>query len=726
MAGFLKWLFGSSTANKERHRISTVLPEQKPLHNKPPAQSVKQSSAIEPLQGKASNPWEQASPTDHISEPNGEADSKAYYYSDPSMPGHAYFVQLERLNTAISKRKYQDAALAARASFPLLRDWLVNPKGEGKRLNIRIPTLSQGGTMLAINEDHQGLVELRDLVMTFDHLSEYRDEANEHFRTLSLFRKIREIVSERPGILQNKLKFELGLDDGKRVGVLVSYLDKAGQIRRAKESKTYALYPSGIELPAEVAAQMYVEPESPGTHLKSHQPSQPFELELNKVPIVPLPPSPHGWEGAPTLPKTSEAFADPSEAWNEIIVEPIAPAARPDPAFRRHFTTSNGVLSFDDLGKSNVSISAPAPAAVMRTDLDGNTLAMAPLRRDIRRIAVHPEGRGFAVLSKKGVLTTYNENLQVDFETDLGFAPELRSCLSSYGNEIDEAQKELRSVALSPSRDRYIFTFVDEAWCVSRKGEVLWGLKMPMNEPVQRTFSIGNFGTASQIDEALDVLGLKMPVTPDEIRKRYRQLVRELHPDLNPGSEERMKEVNVASERLTGLSPGDLDGRASIGEGSITVTFSTPPYPDMIGEVAFSGTGEMALIGSWSGRVVRLDNTGKPVMIYETRSALVNILETERFLYLATATRLYVLKGNQLIGLADRSRKSDLLIEGGMVMMVEEKGVRVLTADGHSLGVALTKAPIRRAYFEGSDLVIETRTHRGRYRGMRKAAENIH
>ena len=88
-----------------------------------------------------------------------------------------------------------------------------------------------------------------------------------------------------------------------------------------------------------------------------------------------------------------------------------------------------------------------------------------------------------------------------------------------------------------------------------------------------------------------------------------------------------------------------------------------------------------------------------------------------------TTTRLYVLDGDRLVALEDCSAKCDLLANGGMVLLVEGKGVRVFTEDGRLIGVALTKAPIRRAYVDEGELVIETRTHRGRFRGARAEPE---
>jgi hypothetical protein len=154
------------------------------------------------------------------------------------------------------------------------------------------------------------------------------------------------------------------------------------------------------------------------------------------------------------------------------------------------------------------------------------------------------------------------------------------------------------------------------------------------------------------------------------------------------------------------------------------VEYAIRPYhPKSRIAPAFSGTGETALLGTYAGRVVRVDREGKPIAIYDVGSVPVRIIETEAFLYVMTTTRLYVLDDDRLVALEDCSPKCDLLVSGGMILLVESKGIRVFTEDGRPLGVALTKAPIRRAYVNEGELVIETRTQRGRFRGVRAAPE---
>src|SRR5258705_2110648 len=46
-------------------------------------------------------------------------------------------------------------------------------------------------------------------------------------------------------------------------------------------------------------------------------------------------------------------------------------------------------------------------------------------------------------------------------------------------------------------------------------------------------------------------LGVSKNATQDEIKKAYRKLVREVHPDANPGNEERFKEVQGAYDVLS-------------------------------------------------------------------------------------------------------------------------------------------------------------------------------
>lgn len=197
------------------------------------------------LFGRASADHTQVEPTapEEASARDGANPKSGIVYSDdPALPGRPYYAQLERLTSSVSARDYATAAAAARASLPFLRDWLNDPRGIGLRLDIWIPALSQGGTMMAIVGDRDGLSELRKLVQEFDHLKAYRDEAEEHFADLDLFDRLRKMIRNNPGLKQNRIKFELGIDDGHRTARLISYLEKWGEVRRVENGKTYDLF----------------------------------------------------------------------------------------------------------------------------------------------------------------------------------------------------------------------------------------------------------------------------------------------------------------------------------------------------------------------------------------------------------------------------------------------------------------------------------------------------
>jgi hypothetical protein len=313
------------------------------------------------------------------------------------------------------------------------------------------------------------------------------------------------------------------------------------------------------------------------------------KLEWRYLPYIKLPlPSVCRDEGQhkQKLPAAKDSFAVQAAGWRLQSVEELPPALRPDPAFRRFHPIASGLLMLDDLG--NADDFGESEAAVLRYDRAGRFVAKAGLTHKFYRLGVHPLGREFIAMSADCVLYAYDDDLRVLWRMALADTPQIEALRRRFAIYDGWLKNHIRCVALARDRSRYLFTAVDEAWCVDQQGQVIWGLKLPLLDNWSHFGA--QAGPGAEVRRALTLMELAVPVTPRQIRRRYSELALRWHPDRNRSAQahEQMTALNRAIELLSGIDAGSWLARmlhlpvAMEVWRSTTTTASSPCRPSLM------------------------------------------------------------------------------------------------------------------------------------------------
>ena len=378
-------------------------------------------------------------------------------------------------------------------------------------------------------------------------------------------------------------------------------------------------------------------------------------------------------------------------------------------------------------------MSGDAPAGAQSYGREGNLTAESPLIHDTYRIGVNAMGSGFMAMSKDCILHAYGASLEPILETSLRTSPEVRALQSRLGIEANSLQNHIRSVAISYDCSRYLFTGVDEAWCLSMDGSCLWGVRLPLQEGWTRIGEASpRFGTSADVDHALGIMGLELPFAPEDFKSRYRDLVKQWHPDINPGKHDALKhiqEINVSAEILSGLEQSAIQhySRAVYGKEmhasevqagntsmirSVGIQMSELQAADWVYAANFAGTSHDVYLAGYSGKVVHVSGEGVPIRAYDIGAVPRRIVDTGDYLYFLTDTRHYILKDDALVAITDISDGGNLVIAQTGFGLLEKKRMRWFREDGLHLGTIIAKNPIRRVYHTPAGMVIETRQRR--------------
>lgn len=197
---------------------------------------------------------------------------------------------------------------------------------------------------------------------------------------------------------------------------------------------------------------------------------------------------------------------------------------RPDPTFDIVAIDAAGTWLLDRSG--SIAERPEVKSVLRRMDRRGLLVGKKALAHDAYRTGVGFAGSSIAIMDSGGVLHIYDAALNVLVESNLRDDPRVvdhfRTIDTNYWGDF---KSQVRAVDVAPEGDRYLFTLADEAWSCTASGRAVWGVVMPLKEGWKRVVGRSErFGVGREVDEALRLFGLSLPVSPADIKRKYRAL----------------------------------------------------------------------------------------------------------------------------------------------------------------------------------------------------------
>ncbi|MDR9498219.1 MAG: DnaJ domain-containing protein [Hydrogenovibrio sp.] len=421
--------------------------------------------------------------------------------------------------------------------------------------------------------------------------------------------------------------------------------------------------------------------------------------------------------------------------WTLVGERKLLGDERPDPAFIIVAIDARGTWLIDYSGVS--AGCSEVKSVLRRMDRDGCLVGEKALHHDAYRTGTG--GSGIAIMDSGGLLHVYDVELNIVTESNLREDSRVVDHFQTIDtNYWGDFKSQVRAVDVAPEGDRYLFTLADEAWCCTTSGDAVWGVVMPLKEGWKRIVGRSErFGVAQEVEEALRLFGLTLPIDPSDIKRKYRKLVQVHHPDRNagdPAATEKMKILNTAFEILTGVDPNTLEFEES------DITYFVRTDSDYVMELEGLGveinmTGEMpqdwvyaasfsavdggVYLATYSGKVILISREGRPEVVYDIGTCPKEIVDVGRYTYFLTSTRLYIIENKTMIAaFLDVFQQGRLLVTQTGFGLLTEKQLQWFTHAGVKVGELTAKNPIRAIYGTDSGAIVQTRQHQVEIHGL--------